>query len=370
VPFARPTLTALQQTAIQDITTSGVPGLTGLLRTAVLRVLAWCMAGLAYSLYGYADWIARMGVPFTAEDEFLYAWAALIGVYPKGATAATGTAIFVGNTGRLLPSGTALTRQDGTPYKTTADGTVDASSRLTVPIAAVVAGDFTNDDGGTLISIASPIVGINSNGITGLCTGGADAETQDALRTRMLLKYREPPQGGAEIDYVEWALQVPGVTRAWCDPLALGPGTVSVYFMMDGQDSGFPEGTDGVSPQEERPAISVATGDQAIVADFIFPLQPVTAMVYVVAPAPQSIDVTLEALSPNTEATHDAITAAIADMFLVEGSPGCTLYPSQFYAAIDAIPGIDRYIMTVPDPTQPLTLLPGRLPIMGTLNTP
>src|SRR5215472_974432 len=112
MPWARPTLTDLQQQAIQDITTSGLPGLTGLLRTAVLRVLAWAMAGLAYLVYGYGDWIARMGVPFTAQDEFLYAWAALIGVYPKGATAATGTAQFTGNPGREIPSATQLIRQD------------------------------------------------------------------------------------------------------------------------------------------------------------------------------------------------------------------------------------------------------------------
>ena len=105
------------------------------------------MAGLAYSVYGYADWIARMGVPFTAEDEFLFAWAGLIGVYPKPSAAATGTANFTGNPGRLLPNQTALTRQDGTPYITTADGTVNGQSSVTVPIAATVQGAFTNDPG-------------------------------------------------------------------------------------------------------------------------------------------------------------------------------------------------------------------------------
>ena len=77
MPFARPTLTALRDQSIEDITTSGIPGVTGLLRNAVLRVLAWCMAGLTYSVYGYADWIAKEGVPFTATDEYLQAWAAL-----------------------------------------------------------------------------------------------------------------------------------------------------------------------------------------------------------------------------------------------------------------------------------------------------
>jgi uncharacterized phage protein gp47/JayE len=79
-----------------------------------------------------------------------------------------------------------------------------------VPIAATTAGDYTNADPGNLIAIATPIVGINSSGVMGAATGGADSETQDALRTRMLLQYRASPQGGDADDYVIWALQVPG----------------------------------------------------------------------------------------------------------------------------------------------------------------
>jgi uncharacterized phage protein gp47/JayE len=357
--------------AIQDITTSGVPGLTELLRMAVLRVLAWCMAGLASSVYGYADWIARMGVPFTAEDEFLFAWAALVGVYPKNATAAKGTATFSGppGTARVLHAGTLLTRQDGTPYKTTASDSIGANGKVTVPIEATVEGAYTNAADGTPIKISTPIAGINSAGVMGETTGGFDVETNDQLRTRMLIRYRSPPQGGAEADYIEWALAVPGVTRAWCEPYAMGPGTVSVFVMFDGNDNdGFPVGHDGVSPQEPRPAKSVASGDQQTVADYIHPRQPVTAMVYVVAPVSYPIDVRLEALSPNTADMHQAIVAAISDMFLVEGAPGCTLYPSQFYEAILAIPGIDHFILA--DPSDLVQVPAGRLPVMGGLGTP
>ena len=115
-PFSRPTLTALRNQAIEDITSSGVPGLDGLLRNAVLRVLAWCMSGLAYSVYGYIDWVARQSVPFTATDEFLYAWAALVGIYQKDSSPASGFAQFAGTAGVFLPLGTALTRQDAVPY--------------------------------------------------------------------------------------------------------------------------------------------------------------------------------------------------------------------------------------------------------------
>jgi uncharacterized phage protein gp47/JayE len=371
MPFARPSLTALRNTAIQDITTSGVPGLTGLLRNAVLRVLAWCMAGLAYSVYGYADWIARMGVPFTATDEFLYAWAALIGVYPKAATAASGSAAFTAGTpGIVLPSGTPLTRQDGTPYVTTADGTVDANSNVTVPMTATVSGAYTNCDAGTPISIAQPVGGINSGGLTvGVTTGGADAETTDELRSRMLAKYRAPPQGGAASDYVLWALEVPGVTRAWA--LGTGAGTVTVYPMLDEAESehgGFPQGSDGVSQNEVRPASSVATGDQGDVADYIYPRQPVTAMVYVVAPVPYPVNVTLQELDPNTVDIQTAIIAALGDMFLAIGEPGGVLYPSDLYEAILATPGINHFNMTVPNAD--VDLPAGALPVMGQLTAP
>src|SRR4029077_10345076 len=111
MPFARPTLTALRNTAIQDITTSGVPGLDGLLRNAVLRVLAWVMSGLAYSVYGYLDWIARQSVPSPATEDLLYAWAAVAGIYQKASSPASGAAQFTGTAGLVLPAGTALTRQ-------------------------------------------------------------------------------------------------------------------------------------------------------------------------------------------------------------------------------------------------------------------
>lgn len=372
MPFARPSLTGLRNLAVQDITTSGIPGLTGLLRNSVLRTLSWCMAGLAYLVYGYADWIARMGVPFTAEDEFLYAWAALVGIYPKPATAASGQATFTGNVqtpAPIIPSGTALVRQDGTPYVTTADGAVDRSGNVLVPMTATENGAYTNCDPGTVISIARPISFINSGEVTvGPTTGGADDETNAALRSRILERYAEPPQGGSTADYREWALEVPSCTRAWCVPNGMGTGTVVVYVMMDGNDTdGFPQGENGVSQFEERLGPPIASGDQGLVADHIFPLQPVTALVYVVAPAPYPIDVTLIGLKPNTVETQTAIAAALADILLATGEPGGFVYPSQLYDAILSTPGIVEF--TISEPALPVQLPEGSLPILGTLTT-
>ena len=77
-------------------------------------------------------------MPFTATDEYLFAWAALIGVYRKEHARDRPRAVH--RRDRLvLPSGAPLTRRR-TPYATTADGTVDATGLLTVPIVAAVNG--------------------------------------------------------------------------------------------------------------------------------------------------------------------------------------------------------------------------------------
>jgi uncharacterized phage protein gp47/JayE len=323
------------------------------------------MAGLAYSVYGYLDWIARQSVPFTATDEFLYAWAALIGVYQKDSSPASGSAQFAGTAGLVLPSGTALTRQDAVPYTTTADGTVDATGLLIVPIVAAVNGVGTNADAGIPIGIDTPIVGINGGGVTGTSlTGGADQETQADFRTRMLFRYAQPPQGGAASDYIEWALEVPGVTRAWIQSSA---GQVQVYPMFDAANAahnGFPQGTDGCASEETRGP--TASGDQLNVAEHLWPLQPVTALVFIAAPVPFSIDVTIGSLDPSTVEMETSIRASLADAFLAFGEVGGTIYPSQLYTAISGTPGVNRFDMTIP--AAPVVAPAGALPVMGTLS--
>lgn len=368
MPYARPTLTALENQAIQDITTSGVPGLFGLLRNAVLRVLAWVMAAFTYSVYGYVDWIAKQAVPFTSTDEFLFAWAGLIGVYPKDATAASGSATFLGLAGTPLPSGTALTRQDGVACVTTADGVVSSGGAVTVPLVSTDLGAATDGPVGMGINIASPIPGINAGGtLAGPMTGGADQETQDELRSRMLAKYRAPPQGGAAADYQQWALEVPGCTRAWVTANGFGPGSVTVFPMFDDAEAahgGFPQGKNGTASEETR-GTAIATGDQLAVAEHIWPVQPVTALVYVVSPVAAPLNVALVGLSPNTPDMLAAISASLADMLLVTASPGGTIWPSDVYEAIIATPGINHFAVSAP--TGPFTPAAGALPVLGTL---
>ena len=371
MPFARKTLSELRADVAQDIA-AALPGADALLRFAVLNVLGNVQAGLAHLHYGYIDWIAQQSVPFTATDEFLEGWAALRSVYREAATSATGTVTFTGVVGTPLPIGTPIARGDGVTYTTTAAGVIGAGGSVTVAAAADpdptgLTGAFGNTAAGTVMTLVSTIDGIQSSGTAATAfTGGADLETDDSLRTRMLEEFQNPPQGGDEADYVEWALAVNGVTRAWCAPNGFGPGTVVVYTMFDTTEAaynGFPQGTNGVATGEPRAA--AATGDQLNVANYIFGVQPVTALVYSVAPTANAINFTISGISGVSAAIKASIASAITDVFLQQGEPGGAIDLSYINSEIAAIAGTAGFLITVPAAN--IANGAGELPVLGVI---
>ncbi|MGC0155863.1 baseplate J/gp47 family protein, partial [Chromobacterium vaccinii] len=155
-----------------------------------------------------------------------------------------------------LPAGTLITRGDGQQYVVTSTAAVGPGGTVTVPITAVadpagLLGAVGNTPAGTLLSLAQSVPGIQASGSAATAlTGGADLEGDEPYRSRVLSAFQSTPQGGAQKDYITWAMAVPGVSRAWCAPNGFGPGTVVVYVMLDGAESangGFPAGSNGVS---------------------------------------------------------------------------------------------------------------------------
>lgn len=373
MPFARPSLSDLRIQVAQDIA-SALPGADPLLRFSNLGIVGSVLAGLAHLHYGYIDWISLQATPFTATDEFLEAWGALKGVFRLAASSASGTVQFAGTNGTLLPSGSHLVRGDGKTFKTTADGTV-ASGSVTVPATADadpagLLGAFGNTDAASAMSLAQSIAGIQSTGTVATAfTGGADLETDANLRSRVLLAYQNPPHGGDADDYVTWARDVPGVTRAWCVPHGYGAGTVLVFVMFDDAESahgGFPQGTNGCATGETRD--TAATGDQLAVANSIFPLQPVTALVYVIAPTANTVNFTISGLSGASSDTKAAVGAAITSVF--RANSGITAGPSvvplsYIESAIAAVPLTAGFVITTPSGN--ISSSSGTVPVLGVI---
>jgi uncharacterized phage protein gp47/JayE len=330
--YSRPTVTELVERILADIE-GNLPDADARLRRATLNVLGRTEAGVAHGLYGYIDWIWRQVLPDTAESEILDRHAGIWGISRREATAAVGSITLLGANGSVVPAGTALQRSDGAVYAVDAEAVV-AGGTAAVAVTSQVPGATGNADAATKLTLVSPIAGVTSTatvGIDGLA-GGADAESDAALLARLLARIQEPPHGGARGDYVAWALEVAGVTRAWVYPLELGTGTVTVRFMTDDTTvDGIPE------------AASVAAVQSNIDAK-----RPVTADVVVVAPVAVPLAIEISGLNPATAAVKAAIEAEIRDLLRREAEPGGTILVSHLREAVSIAAGEFDHALVAP----------------------
>jgi len=352
MPFARPTLEELINRVATDIA-SRLPGMSySLLRRSLAGALARAEAGAVHSLYGYLDFIARQALPDTAEDEFLLRWVAIW--LPEGrkpATFASGTdAVQVtGTVGTVVPEDTLFVRADGQQYKTTSLVTLSGATALT-SVIAITAGALGNSGDGVGLTLMQPVTGLSSAAIvvTPGVTGGNDQETLEALQARLIRRIQQPPQGGSASDYETWALEVPGVTRAWVKPLYLGAGTVAVFIANDN------------AVTAPIPDAGTVTAAQA----YIEGKAPVTADVSVFAPTVLLVPVSAK-LSPNTSATQAAAAAEIDDLFQREAEPGGTIHLSKIREAVSVASGIVDSQVTAP--VADVVAGAGQIPVPGTL---
>ena len=326
--FNRPDLATLVQRIRDDVLSRLAAD--DPLRRADAEVYARVMAGATHGLYGYLDWLARNIIIDTADTDMLARWASVWGVNRIPAAAATGSVSFTVQAGYAIPAGTQLRAPDGVIYQTTADATGVAPT-ATAPVAAVVPAAAGNRTSGQALTLVSPITSVAATATAGELSGGADIESDDALRARLLTRIQTPPQGGAAADYVAWALQVPGVTRAWIYPQELGIGTVSLRFVRD---------NDAVS-------IIPDSGEVAAVQAWIDARRPVTAALTVLAPVAVPLNFTL-GVTPNTADVKAAVQAELQSLLLREAIPGGTLLLSHIRAAISAAVGETNYTMSLP----------------------
>lgn len=348
MPFQRPELATLISRAQADIE-SRLPGADARLRRTLLGVLARIHAGSVHALYGYLDWLAKQLMVDTAEVEHLERWASIWGVARKAAAQASGDVTFTGTDGVTIPAATVLARADGVEYATDADVTI-AGGTATAAVTAAEGGADGNADAASSLSLVSPIAGVNSAATVaaGGLTGGTDTEADEDLRTRVLRRIQQPPHGGADFDYVAWALEVAGVTRAWVYPAELGLGTVTVRFMMDDTYA------DGI-PQ---------AADVTAVQDYIDALRPVTAALTVVAPVAVALDLTI-ALEPNTATVQAAVQAELEDLLQREAEPGATILLSHLREAISIAAGETDHDLV--SPAADVTHSTGEIPVLGTI---
>lgn len=375
MPFKRKTLSELREEN-RNFLQAELENVGTLLRFSNLKVVADMDAGMAHLHYGYLDYMALQSNPFTATDESLAGWMALKRVYRKPASAAKSKDVkAVGAANRIIPAGTILNRGDGYQYTVATEIKIQDSGEGHGGITAVlpnVTDDVTgggangNADAGTILTLDVNIAGVESQlTLIEAATGGADIEDEEAFRSRGLLSWQEPPQGGSDTDYKKWALEVSGVTRAWVKRRLNGAGTVGVYIMCDGNlNDGFPVGTDGISQLENWGAVK-ASGDQLSVADHIYPLQTDTAIIFVCSPIRKIIDFEIAGITDADNTVVSNIKSALTTLFFDEANPDGSgkIDLSDINKSISNVDGTKGYILN--SPSSNITFSVGEIPLLG-----
>ncbi|MGE8484630.1 MAG: baseplate J/gp47 family protein [Pseudomonas sp.] len=326
MPFETPSLPVLIKRTQSDLASDS-------LRQSDAQVLARTLGGAAYGLYGYLDWIAEQILPDKADESTLERIAALRLNQPrKSAQAASGSVSFTASAGAVLDVDTLLQSSDGRTYKVTAARTTSNGLNSTT-IAALEAGSLGNAEAGMTLIPVQPIAGIVGNSFTVLApglNGGVARESLESLRSRVISSYRIIPHGGSAQDYETWALECPGVTRAWCLGSYLGPGTVGLFIMRDNDPEPVP-----------------TAAQLAEVQAYIEPLRPVTAELHVLAPVQVPVTYRLS-LTPDTTAVRATVEAQLRDLHNREAGLGDTLLLTHIAEAISSATGENDHKLLSP----------------------
>lgn len=185
-----------------------------------------------------------------------------------------------------IPKGTLFSCND-LEYEAVSEAII--SNTGTVSIRAREAGSIYDAQDTDTIRLIVPIPGVVSVTLATAPTGGGDAETDDALLSR-LKAYIKAAGSGCKNDYIKWAKEVAGVGSVEVVPTWNGAGTVKVI----------------ITDSEYRGASEELT---AKVSEHIEALRPIGAKVTVTAA--QTVDITVKAtvtLSDNTK-IEDAETS-------------------------------------------------------------
>ncbi|VFS40766.1 baseplate J family protein [Enterobacter cancerogenus] len=173
-------------------------------------------------------------------------------------------------------------------------------------------------------------------------------EELETWRARVMERYYWIPQGGADSDYVIWAKEIAGITRAWTFRHYKGIGTVGV--MVATGDPAHP-----------------APGEELVQAarNHILPLAPVAgAGLFVFAATEKVIPLTI-ALAKDTAEIRAAVAAELNSLMLRDGVPSGKMYLSRISEAISLATGEVAHQLRAP--VTDVALGETELPVVGTI---
>jgi uncharacterized phage protein gp47/JayE len=356
MPFSRPTLQEIVDRIISDMQ-SRITNSTTLLRRSVLRVLARVYAGAIHLVYGYLEFMKQQIFVSSSDAEYLEKQGYEYGIFRKAATVSAGSGIITGTAGIDIPAGTEFISDSGNIY--TSDALVSLiTASVDVDFTSEESGEAYNIDGPISLYFVSPIAGVDSEVVVvGNIEGGTDEEEDDDYRARVIARKRQPPHGGAEFDYEVWALEYPGVTRAWCIPEYMGIGTVGLAFVMDDQADIIPSVTEQDDVKDYLISHSEASTGKTVGV-------PVTAQPGLFVINNHLTDVNFQiAIYPDTASIRASVKSRLDDLMIASGGPEKTMYLSDIGNSIGSAAGLLTYRLI--SPAADLSFAADEVPVVG-----
>ena len=337
MPFDRPTLREINSRIQADL----LAELTGigesLLRHSIIKIQGKVYAGVAHGEYGAIQNAKDQLFILTADEEHLEKHGAEYGIPRNKGTKAIGSAIVTGTTGLIVDSGRRLQSVTGNIYIVN-ESTILVGGTANIEFTAENVGVDYNEDAGTVLSFISPIPGINSTVTVdaNAITGGANIKEVEEYRLQLLNRKRTAPHGGALFDYINWALEYSGITRAWAIEHYQGTGTIGLTFVKDNDSVILPS-------QAELDALKayvIYHNDPNTNIETGMPVN--TAGLYMIPLTFKTVNMTIK-LQPNTATVQTNIRNTLIDLFKTYGGPEQTIALSQMNEAISSATGEIRH---------------------------
>lgn len=317
---------------------------------AMVRLYA--LSAQLQALLAQADWVLEQSFPQTAKGEYLDYHAQTRGLERRKATCAVGTLRFFAGANAPadygIPENTVCMNDAGIRFCTTSGAVLRAGEpHVDVPAQAVEPGESGNAIAGAVTVISALPAGIVACTNPQAFSGGSDAETDEALRERILESYRRLPNGANAAFYEQTALSFDEVAAAKAVGRARGIGTVDVYIASQG----------GAPTQELRDRVAAVLEEKREIA----------VDVRVLAPTMREVDVSAEiavkpgyALYEVCERAEAALRAQFTGMAL-----GRNVLTAQLSALIFGVEGVANcHLLT---PAGDVAVGPTELPVLRTI---
>ena len=198
-------------------------------------VRLYALAAELQSLLMQADWVLDQSFPQTAQGTYLDYHAETRGITRGAAEKAAGVIRFAAadkvTAACPIEKGTVCMTAEGVRFETTEDAAIAVGSQwVDVPAQAAEAGAGGNVIAGTVTLLSAMPVGVVQCTNPKAFSGGCDAESDEALRGRVLASYQRLPSGANAAYYEQEAMRYPGVAAAKAVGRARGIGTVNVVI--------------------------------------------------------------------------------------------------------------------------------------------